>query len=660
VRRSALEQEIEEYRQLMEQPSSFEEGFDVKTVIGAFFVGFVMMPGAIYLSLVAGQELGPAAQWTTIILFTEVSRRSFMVLKRQEVYVLFYVAGGLASGGAFAGFIWNQYLVQSAAAKTFQIQDQIPTWVVPHGTSQALLKRTFVHQDWLIPIGLMFAGSILHILNWFGMGYLLFRLTSDLERLPFPFAPVDAQGATALAETTSKTETWRWQVFSIGSMIGIVFGAFYVGIPALTARLLSKPIQLIPIPFIELTRNTESILPATPTGLATSIDNVFKGFVLPFWVIMGTALAGLSTLIINPVLYHLGRMPTWKRGMDTVNTSFATSVDFWISFGIGTGVAVFVLGTGNVIASLRRARDERREQGFFSLRGALKPPPGRGDLPIWAAFSMWFVSTAAYVWLCRVLVPRFPIWVVIAYGFGLSAVESYINARLIGLVGGGITIPFVKEATFIWLVKYRGVDIWFAPIPLSNHGGVANSFRVVELTGTKITSIIKAQLLMFPFVTFCSFLFWQFLWKLNPIPSAAYPFAQKMWPLNALTQCLWFTSTNPESPARDLFFKMLKPWVMAVGFGSSVAGYLALAAFRQPLMLIYGVIRGFGRWPHYIPGEVLGACLSRFYFEKRVGRMTWRRYATVLWAGFSCGMGLIGMGSVAITMVLSAVSPLPY
>ena len=110
MRRSALEQEIADYRTLMEQPATYEDGFDVKTVIGAFFVGFVMMPGAIYLSLVAGQQLGPAAQWTTIILFTEVARRSFMVLKRQEVYVLFYVAGGLASGGAFGGFIWSQYL----------------------------------------------------------------------------------------------------------------------------------------------------------------------------------------------------------------------------------------------------------------------------------------------------------------------------------------------------------------------------------------------------------------------------------------------------------------------------------------------------------------------------------------------------------------------
>lgn len=644
----------------MEQPATYEDGFDVKTVIGAFFVGFVMMPGAIYLSLVAGQQLGPAAQWTTIILFTEVARRSFMVLKRQEVYVLFYVAGGLASGGAFGGFIWSQYLVQSPAAKTFGIQNQIPAWVVPHAESQALVKRTFLHGDWVLPIGLMMVGQILSRLNWFGMGYLLFRLTSDVERLPFPFAPVYAQGATALAETTAKTETWRWQVFSIGSMLGIVFGAFYVGIPALTARLLSKPIQLIPIPFIELTRNTESILPATPTGLATDISNVFIGFILPFWVIVGSALAGISTLVINPTLYHMGRMPTWQRGMDTINTAFATGVDFWTSFGIGTGVAVFVLGTGNVVASLRRARDERREQGGLSLRGALRPPPGRGDLPLWLALGMWALSTAGYVWLCWKLVPRFPVWVVIIYGFGLSAVESYINARLIGLVGEGITIPFVKEATFIWLVKYRGVDIWFAPIPLSNHGGTASAFRVVELTGTKITSIIKAELLMFPFLTFCSFLFWQFMWRLNPIPSAAYPFAQKMWPLQALQQCLWFTSTNPQSPARQLFFKMLKPWVMGIGFGGSVLMYMLLVAFRQPLMLVYGVIRGFGRWPHYIPGELLGACLSRFYFEKRIGRMTWRRYATVLVAGFSCGMGLVGMGSVAITMVLSAVSPLPY
>lgn len=75
----------------------FEDGFTVKTVIGALFIAFIMLPGAMYLGLVAGGSMGLAAQWVTIVLFAEVARRSFIPLKRQEIYILFYVAGGLSS-----------------------------------------------------------------------------------------------------------------------------------------------------------------------------------------------------------------------------------------------------------------------------------------------------------------------------------------------------------------------------------------------------------------------------------------------------------------------------------------------------------------------------------------------------------------------------------
>ncbi len=47
-----------------------------------------MMPGAMYLGLVAGSGLGPAAQWVTVVLFAELARRSFQPLKRQELYML--------------------------------------------------------------------------------------------------------------------------------------------------------------------------------------------------------------------------------------------------------------------------------------------------------------------------------------------------------------------------------------------------------------------------------------------------------------------------------------------------------------------------------------------------------------------------------------------
>jgi len=42
-------------RDLMTVPERFEDGFDIKTVAGALFVGLVMLPGSIYLGLMAVQ-----------------------------------------------------------------------------------------------------------------------------------------------------------------------------------------------------------------------------------------------------------------------------------------------------------------------------------------------------------------------------------------------------------------------------------------------------------------------------------------------------------------------------------------------------------------------------------------------------------------------------
>ncbi|MGI5819961.1 MAG: hypothetical protein ACOX9R_17900, partial [Armatimonadota bacterium] len=318
----------------MDQPEQYEDGFDVKTIIGAIFIGFVMMPGAIYLGLVAGRDLGPAAEWTTIILFTEVARRSFVTLKTQEVYILFYIAAALAStsgglqlaGGVFAGKIWEQYFIQSPAARGLGIAYEIPNWVVPGPDSPALAHRTFFHPDWIYPTVILLIGVILSRLNWFGLGYTLFRITSDYERLPFPYAAITAQGSTALAETTSKAETWRWRVFAIGAMAGLVFGAFYVGIPTITGVIMTRPLQLIPIPWVELTRNTESVLPAVPTGIVMDLGAIVAGFVIPFWAVVGSFVTAILTFILNPMLYRAGVLQEWTPGMDTIQTQFANTV----------------------------------------------------------------------------------------------------------------------------------------------------------------------------------------------------------------------------------------------------------------------------------------------------------------------------------------------
>jgi hypothetical protein len=256
------DKELREYRDLLTPPSHFEEGFGWKTVIGAIFIGFLMMPGSMYLQLVIGQGIGPAARWVTIILFAEVAKRSYTELKQQEIFLLYYMAGA-ALASPFQGLLWNQYLVQSDAARMLGLTEFIPDWVAPQPGSGSLLERTFLHRDWLIPILLLTGAQLIQRIDHFGLGYALYRVTSDVEKLPFPMAPVGALGTMALAESAEDRKTgWKWRIFSIGGVIGLGFGTVYVLLPALSGLLLAEPVRLIPIPWIELTPYTENALPA--------------------------------------------------------------------------------------------------------------------------------------------------------------------------------------------------------------------------------------------------------------------------------------------------------------------------------------------------------------------------------------------------------------
>jgi hypothetical protein len=87
-----------------EQNEEYVDGFSWRTVAGALFIGLIMMPGAIYLGLIAGQGMGPAAEWVTIILFMEVARRSYQTLKKQEIYLALLHRCGADFTGGRAGF----------------------------------------------------------------------------------------------------------------------------------------------------------------------------------------------------------------------------------------------------------------------------------------------------------------------------------------------------------------------------------------------------------------------------------------------------------------------------------------------------------------------------------------------------------------------------
>ncbi|MBM4142822.1 MAG: peptide transporter [Lentisphaerae bacterium] len=658
-----LDKELEVYRSVMETPKEFRNGFTWVAVAGAFFCGLLMMPGSIYLSLMTGG--GIAAAWVTLIIFSEVSRRAMRTLSRQELVILLMVAGAMAGGGPIGDLVWRQYFVRSDAVRDIGLLGRFPGWYAPQPNSDAITDRTLLHSAWLVPIVLMLFMHVVGTVKHYTLSYFFFRLTSDVERLPFPFAGISAQGSMALAESGERKTTWKWRMFSFGAVLGLAYGTVQVGVPLVTGALLTKPIMIIPLPWWDATTLTERLLPATPTGLVIDLGLFIVGMVIPFWAVMGQAAAMLLTLVMNPLLHHMGVLTRWQPGMETIATTFNNSIDFWMSFGLGVmgGIAVIsiIQTVRDLVKKARELKKRRQEEAGLAARreNIWETPAGRGDFSPRIAVMLYGLCALVVIKLCQMLVPSFPLYFLFGFTFLYTPLLSYLNARLIGICGQHVGIPFVREAAFI-LSGYKGVEIWLAPIPIDEMGSGASNFRVKELTGTNFWSHLKAQGLIIPLSFILSFLFWGFIWKSGAIPSEMYPFVQKMWDLRAKQTVLMYSATLDMEGAKPLFFEALHPKVMAGSFSFTLVAFAVMSALHIPIMAIYGFVQTVGGMPHAFVSIVIGALVGRFYFQRRFGQKRILEVVPVISAGYGTGIGLIALLGVALNLIVSAVSAAPF
>jgi len=657
-----VDKELEEFRNLMQVPSSFEDGFNWTAFLGAVFIALVMVPGALYMDLLAGgQNIGMAAQWVTVILFLEVARRAQKHLKRAEIFVLFFMAGS-AMAMPFTGLLWNQFFINSDAATAQGIAEQLPSWFAPSPESGSYAARTFLHLDWLPVIGMVIFGTLFGELASLVLGYGLFRLASDVEKLPFPMAPIGAQGILALAEdidekaAESEENSWRWRVFSIGGALGLAFGAVYLLIPTVTGALTGAPIQIFPIPFFDSTDKTKDILPAVATGLSFDFGQILFAMVLPFYAVVGSFVALIATFVLNPLLWKYEILHTWRPGDALQTTMFVNNIDFYFSFGIGVSLAIAIVGLYKVYGAVREARKQPAARAVDVSSTAT--PKGRGDIRPWLIIAVYFFVTMAYILVSGYLIK----WdtgvmvILLLLGFVYTPLISYVTARLEGIAGQVVEIPMIREASLI-LSGYKGVAVWFLPIPMANYGSMTVFYRQAELTGTKFTSLWKAKIILYPIILIASILFANFIWSLAKVPSAVYPFANKMWELQANNACIMFSSTLGEY---STFEEAFNAWYLGSGTVFGILLFCAMSYLGAPVFFVYGVIRGVGQTlPNVLITQMIGALIGRYYFQKKLG-LKWRQYIPVVAAGFMCGQGLITVFGVGITFISKAVIQISY
>ncbi len=652
------------------QHEPYEGGFTWRAMLGALFVAFVMLPGVIFMGLMIGQDLGTAAEWVTIILFVELARRSFVTLRKQELYMLKYtvshlshISGGVAlGGGMFAYLVFNRYLRNSDEFANFGIAHDVPDWFAPYGEAA---YTSFLNEVWYPVIAVMVGGMLLSKITQLSLGFLSYKITSDVEKLPFPLAPVHAEGAIALAER-SKDENqtnFRQYCFSIGIMLGAAFGILYTCVPVLTSAFLSKPIYLIPVPFFDLTETLEHYLPSGLLAIGMNLLLLFMGFVLPWRIVVGSFLVTVTFhVFINPfVLYPMGVLRTWNPGKDAIQTFVSNTVDFYLSVGIGTALAIAAVGFAGMIRSLiKYSRESSGTQ--VDIRNLWRRDVSRGDPPTWAALGVWLLSAVGFVTLSYYLVnfknghilpeeERFGWYWLVLFAFFWSPINTYINARMSGIAGQHAGIPYVKEA-FIFASGYKHVNIWFAPLPIHNYGKMADMLRVCQLTRTRFTSILKAELFIFPLMLAASFIFWNYITSLGPIPSERYAYVQKFWPQHAQMKALWAAGMRE---GQSLLMEALKPEVIGGAFGIATILFVVFGWLGISAQYLYGGIAALNTRPDNWYLIFLGACLGRFYFARRFGKERWTNYAPILAVGFGAGMGLSSMIAIAINFLWTSI-----
>lgn len=619
-----------------------------RVILGAIFASVTLMPVALWMGLIGGAAGGLAF---TTILFIMLMLRGSQPLTKQEIYLLNVAIATAVYSIFFMQFVQRAYFSEAPEAKIFGITEYLPSWWVPENPLiRRQVIRTFLHPEWLLPIGVALATTALGALIQVSLGYLAYQLFVVEERLPFPLARVGAE----IAVTLGDREPRKVRVMAVGFILAFIYSLLAYAPYIIGSAVQGQIISIIPVPFADFSQAAETYLrlPGTLLGVATDMFSFFSGFVLPTRVIMHIFAGSIAVWIVgNAVILSSYRwlVPEWTPGLNLQTNWHLTYLHVWSAGLLGLTFAA-------ITAQLAG--------GWRSLALTFRPLlSARGS----SSSSNLKLSLLAYIigvigWLILIinLVPGIPLAVTVILVVVWPFLSTLINARAVGESGYSVAQIPLRELLLISSLRdvpvqsELNVSAWLAPFP---GDGVSwcSEFYVARYVGVRIRDVLLATFAVaMPLSLVMSFIYTSLIWSFSPIPSQAFPWAQASWPISVIQSCIWISRGTT---LQSVLFNPGSSPLLEVTFAIGLIIFLASVFLRIPLSPVLLAV-GASTIPPYAITLLVGHIAYKLMLRVTKGELEHLRWP--LYAGAIVGYGVTTSILIAIAIISRTAWLAPY
>jgi hypothetical protein len=529
--------------------------------------------------------------------------------------------------------IFNLYVANSPEVEALGIAKFIPSWWAARGAQAdlAYFLRDLYSPPMLLPLILALTVSFLGLVADISLGLFAYQRFVTVEKLAFPAQTANAEAIVVL----SGTDISRRRLLLVSAAFGLFYNIFSWFLP----YALGVPIfQLFPRGLQDATILVEAISPGSSLGIDVTLFTILAGTIVPLKVLIVMAVSSILAYTIgNHYLVEMNLWKDWAPGLGLGWAFFRSQMYWWTSVTIGlaiaTALAPFIVRPRGLIKLIKSFSTSISGNQFHTR-----------EIPPRLLLLAFLASTSAAVVLFHLLVPGFPVWVLLMLSLGWSFVATMVSTQSAGITYGGFFIPYIKESA-IYFSGYRGVDAWFGrDYMLLSLGGVniANMLKMGSICGVGVKEYIKGYIITVMATLMFGFLFVTLMWKAAPIPSYTYPFTVSGWPVMALEAARW-TKWLWEGV-------IFKPDVILGAFLGGIVIYsISDLLLHMPWALVT-ILTGINLLPSITLGQFVGGIIGQV-IPRVVGKEWWNSRRNLILVGTAIGDGLgIAMGTILLVL----------